>query len=189
MYCISSSPSSPAVFGVLSSRPQWRDPQFAQPASNPDGSNHSNLCHPDRSGGTCSSLNQHPIRTEETTLTFVIPSEVEGPAVRSISIRSGRKQNPNLCHPDRRDLRFSQPASDPDGTRSPPLCHPACPGVPGTGAKRSGGTCGSLNQHPIRTEPTPLTFVIPTEVEGSAVQRSSSGPQRPPYSVGSPHDS
>ena len=41
----------------------------------------------------------------------------------------------------------------------PPLCHP----------ERSGGICGSLNQHLIRIEAPPSPFVIPNAVEGSAV--------------------
>jgi hypothetical protein len=58
-----------------------------------------------RSGGICSSLNRHPVRTVATTLTFVIPpappapacrgacrgSAVEGPAVVSTSSCSGWK--------------------------------------------------------------------------------------------------
>jgi hypothetical protein len=36
-----------------------------------------------------------------SALTFVIPTEVEGSAVLSTSIRFGPKLHPNLCHPDR----------------------------------------------------------------------------------------
>jgi hypothetical protein len=67
------------------------------------------LCHPERSRGICSSLNQHPIRTEAP------PSPLSSRPERSVV-----------------DLQFSQPASD---------------------SHRS----------------TALPFVIPTEVEGSAV--------------------
>jgi hypothetical protein len=153
----------------LSSRPKWRDLQFSQPATDPDGStdlpfviptevegsavlstsnqsgrkHRPSLCHPDRSGGICSSLNRHLIRMEappsplssrpkwrdlqfsqpatdpdgSTDLPFVIPTEVEGSAVLSTSNQSGRKHRPSLCHPD-----------------------------------RSGGICSSLHQQPIRTE-------------------------------------
>jgi hypothetical protein len=37
----------------------------------------------------------------------------------------------------------------------------------------SGGICGSLNQHPLSDGSTTLPFVIPTEVEGSAVLSTS----------------
>jgi hypothetical protein len=84
-------------------------------------------------------------------------SAVEGSAVLSTSIRSEWKHHPPLCHPDRsaaqwRDLQFSQPASDPDGSTTLPFVIP-------TEAQRSGGICSSLNQHPIRMEapPSPLS--------------------------------
>jgi hypothetical protein len=97
--------------------------------------NQSTLCHPDRSGGICSSLNQHLLRTEappyplssrpkwrdlqfsqsasasnrSAALPFVIPTEVEGSAVLSISICFEPKRRPTLCHPDRSggNLQFS----------------------------------------------------------------------------------
>jgi len=53
------------------------------------------------SGGICSSLNQHPIRTEATALPFVIPTAVEGSAVLPTSIGFEPKDRPTLCHPDR----------------------------------------------------------------------------------------
>jgi hypothetical protein len=94
-------------------------------------------------------------------LPFVIPTEVEGSEVRSNGICFRSKRRLPLCHPD-----------------------------------RSAGICSSLNQHLSQTEapPSPLSsrskwrdlqfaqpasdshrsfafpFVIPTEVEGSAVR-------------------
>jgi hypothetical protein len=38
-----------------------------------------------------------------------------------------------------------------------------------TGAKRSGGTCGFFNQQPMTNGNPTLSFVIPSEAEGSAV--------------------
>ena len=48
----------------LSSRPKWRDLQFSQSSSAVDRSAALPFCHPDRSGGICSSLNQHLLWTE-----------------------------------------------------------------------------------------------------------------------------
>jgi hypothetical protein len=81
----------------LSSRAKPRDLQFSQRASDSHRS---------------------------AALPFVIPSEAEGSAVLSTSIRFAPKRRPPLCHPE-----------------------------------RSRGICGSLNQHPIRTEapPSPLS--------------------------------
>src|ERR1700693_6221081 len=123
----------------LSSRAKPRDLQFSRPASNADQSatlalvipseaegsavratspqcspkHHPPLCHPERSRGICSSLDQHQMLTkappsplssrakprdlqfaqpapnahQSTTLPFVIPSEAEGSAVLSTSIK------------------------------------------------------------------------------------------------------
>ncbi len=82
-------------------------------------------------------------------LPFVIPSEAEGSAVLSTSIKYKWKRLPSLCHPERsrgicsslhqhqiqmeappfplssrakpRDLQFSPPASNPNGSANPPL--------------------------------------------------------------------
>jgi hypothetical protein len=79
---------------------KWRDLRFSQPASAFGRKHHSTLCHPDRSGGICSSLNQHLMSDGSTALPFVIPSAVEGSAVRllqqnypamNLRFRSGRR--------------------------------------------------------------------------------------------------
>jgi hypothetical protein len=89
----------------------------------------------------------------------VIPTEAKrsGPAVLSTGNRCGWKRHPPLCHPKWRYLQFSQPATDADETIALPF------------VIRSGGICSSLNQQPMRMEAPPSPFVIPTEVEGSAV--------------------
>jgi hypothetical protein len=86
------------------------------------------LCHPacpgvpwDRSGGICVSLDQHPIPTEAP------PS-------------------PLSSRPKWRDLPFSQPASDSRRSTALPFVIPPVPACRGSGAKRSGGICSSLNQ-------------------------------------------
>ena len=104
------------------------------------------LCHPDRSGGICGSLNRHLIRIEappsplssrpkwrdlqfsqpvsdsnrSSALPFVIPTEVEGSAV--LSPASDSPPSPLSSRPKWRDLQFSQPAAD--SNRSSPPCHP-----------------------------------------------------------------
>ncbi len=158
----------------LSSRPKWRDLQFPEPSSDADGStalpfviptevegsavprtiircgrkHRPPLCHPDRSGGICSSPNHHPMRTEappsplssrpkwrdlqfpepssdadgSTALPFVIPTEVEGSAVPRTIIRCGRKHRPPLCHPDRSGGICSSPKyHHPMRTEAPPF--------------------------------------------------------------------
>jgi hypothetical protein len=132
-----------------------------------------------RSGGTCGSLNQHPIRTEATTLTFVIPTEPR------ISYYAAPPTTTYAAFVAESRMKFAEPTKLDRKSGG------------------SGGICSSLNQHPIRTEATALTFVIPsffaqpiksqppTEVEGTCgFSDLSSGPKRPPdYSAGNPHDS
>ncbi len=74
---------------------------LSQPATAFHGSARPPLCHPERSRGICSSLNQQPPSMEALALPFVIPSAAEGSAVLSTSNRSPWKRHPPLCHPER----------------------------------------------------------------------------------------
>jgi hypothetical protein len=142
------------------------------PATNLPLKQLSPFCHPERSRGICSFLSQQPIPTgnptpplsssnespPETTLSFVIPSEAEGSAVSFPSNQFLLETPPHPCPPATnlplkqpsplssrakpRDLQFPFPATNSYWKPHPTLVIP-------TGAKRSGGTCGS---------PTPIKF-------------------------------
>jgi hypothetical protein len=82
---------------------------------------------------------------------------VEGSAVPSTSSCCPSKRYPPLCPPDRseakwRDLRFPRPATTAHQSATLPFVLP-------TGAKRSGGICGSLDQQllPTKALPSPLS--------------------------------
>jgi hypothetical protein len=112
-------------------------------------------CHPDRSepgnpgersGGTCGSLNQHPTGPEAMLL-FIGSS-----LTRRRQVSSGM----NNVH------EVVTIAITPNGSAALPFVIPSVAEgsavqsfgpnefVIPTGAKRSGGTCGSLDEHPIR---------------------------------------
>jgi hypothetical protein len=104
-----------------------------------------NLCHSDRSGGICSSLNQHSALDRHSAVT--LSSRPKWRDLQfSTSICFGWKRRPPLCHPDRSGGICSSLNQHLLWTkRRPPLCHP----------DRSGGICSSLNQHLLWTKRHP----------------------------------
>ena len=160
----------------MSSRAKPRDLQSSQTSTQHRRQRHSPFCHPERSRGICSPLNQQSNLNDSATLPFVIPSEAEGSAVLSTSTQHRRQRHSPLCHPERSrgicsplkpapniddsaTLPFVIP-SEAEGSavlststqhrreRHSPLCHPErSRPVPAC----RGGICGSLNQHPTST--------------------------------------
>ena len=175
-----------ARLSPLSSRAKPRDLQFTHPPSNVNGSV-SPLCHPERSGGTCCSPIHHQMLNGSASLPFVIPSEAEGSAVllnrqqRQIKARL----SPLSSRAKRRDLLFTHPPSNVNGSASLPFvipseaegsavhstgikCRSKRPALPlSSRAKR--GTCCSPIHHQMLNGSASLPFVIPSAAEGSAV--------------------
>ena len=109
-----------------------------------------------------------------TPPSFVIPSEAEGSAVLLISNENQPKRPTLLCHPERSRGICSSPHQQRKSTKAPhsPLSSRAKPRD-----LRFPSSATKVNRR------TPLSFVIPSEAEGSAVLLISNQNQpKPPHS-------